>query len=74
MIFLNIIFSYDKFQEVVKQCWWMLLMVIQFFFSGETHNSAKFSVHLVISAPEIRVPSSALQVWKSSVVLDQLCR
>lgn len=48
-------------------------MVIQLFFSGETHSSAKFSVHLVISAPEIRVPlPSALQVWKSSVVPDQL--
>lgn len=43
-----------------------------FFFPGATHSSANFSGRLVISAPEMRVPLSALQVWKSSVVLDQL--
>lgn len=43
------------------------------FFSGKTHSSANFSVHLVILAAEIRVSLSALQVWKSSVV-PGLCR
>lgn len=33
----NTIFSYDKFQEVVKQCWWMLLLLVQLiFFLGNT--------------------------------------